>query len=981
MSLRKLSCRTQKLIVNNLLGLLCLSSTVIFGQNPTGSRSESASHIDFVQAGPLNLNGRARAFHIDRNNDEVFYLGIAGGGILKSENKGRTWSRIEGLNHLWISDFTQTPDGTLYAVTGSSFDDVGLETVSIYKSTNGSDFAYLSSFPRETEGVYARINFIHSLHDGSLMLGTNERLYYSNDDGENWTVKYPTDNCPHSPIRAQSIVTLPNGNTLFATSDQILHSTDPSIACNQNEVFNSPTSSSRIVLDYCKNNPDYVYAMVRFTGAFSNHVEIYKSTDGGLTWKLNHPTFQSSGIGINNFTFYMGFHSLALAVDPVNCDVVYAGSREIYKISDRWDKVASGEWNLPNGTKAFHTTFQLEFEPENRHQLYVAGENGLFSIDLQTVSNEITSLNSGGISSYVNNIAVDQYGRIIASTYTKGSLLIDPQKPSSAGRTATPLIDIEGFSHAVSNISGDILVSRHSNEVYLAHDGKQTVPFFPFPDQNNYEYTGQNGIYQTLFTYWESDSDSLSTDSVVFVLDTVLQNLHTLQAHTQKVTGTLNSPQPAAKLIPGTISFIHRNDNDTIIVRDYNQDGKLYNDFSQEIGFIDYQSKQYEINFTYSPKNNSLLQIKYPYTLGAGDSLFLKSTTRSFPINVQLTTNLSPGDSFMVQDPYSSVFALNFENGIVLSKEVLRQGVPSYPDDYIDLTLLSGMRRGRFYGLVFSHDGNHLFFSSNSGLYRISGIKNITSENSGFVELNQTLELTQIANVNLSKLQISPHNNNELMGISSSGNQVVQVRGILPGQTTTTHSIWNNSNSNSPLCASYDVQNEGRILAGTREGLYLTDDLDGTDTKWVLNGGETDFMFIEDIEQISHHQSSEMLYGNFYLATRGMGVLTNGRLGTYIADRDNSNIPANNYARQLLLYPNPAAEKVHIALRKAKHPVTGVLKVYDISGKLVHQSPHLEIGNQYAPGGLNISNFKPGIYIVRFLGEEIALTERLIISK
>lgn len=60
-----------------------------FGQNLNKTRDyASASFYSFKQAGPLNLNGRARAFLIDNQNPDIFYLGIVNGGILKSENKG-----------------------------------------------------------------------------------------------------------------------------------------------------------------------------------------------------------------------------------------------------------------------------------------------------------------------------------------------------------------------------------------------------------------------------------------------------------------------------------------------------------------------------------------------------------------------------------------------------------------------------------------------------------------------------------------------------------------------------------------------------------------------------------------------------------------------------------------------------------------------------------------------------------------------------
>lgn len=138
------------------------------------------------------------------------------------------------------------------------------------------------------------------------------------------------------------MILLPDGSALISTGSAIYRSTDPTAPCSWNEVMESPVASRRIVIDYCENNPDYIYAAVYAPGIFAPGLEIYKSTDGGQNWQLNSPTLTSSPVTAASLTGFMGVYSLSIATDPVNCDVFYVGGQEVYKVSDKWTKIADG---------------------------------------------------------------------------------------------------------------------------------------------------------------------------------------------------------------------------------------------------------------------------------------------------------------------------------------------------------------------------------------------------------------------------------------------------------------------------------------------------------------------------------------------------------------------------------------------------------------------------------------------------------------
>ena len=951
-----------------------------FGQNLNKTRDYgSASFYSFKQAGPLNLNGRARAFLIDNQNPDIFYLGIVNGGILKSENKGISWRKLDTPDDLWISGLTQSPDGTLYAVTNSNFDNITKRRGAVYKSTNGESFEPTDSQPLEDEHS-RHFNFIRAQTKNIIYAGTRSRLVVSQDGGKNWTATFNDPSCNPGFQLIQDMILLPDGSALISTGSAIYRSTDPTAPCSWNEVMKSPVASRRIVIDYCEHNPDYIYAAVYAPGIFAPGLEIYKSTDGGQNWQLNSPTLASSPFTAASLTGFMGVYSLSIAIDPVNCDVVYVGGQEVYKVSDMWTKIADGYRELPFGNNALQTAFQLQFDPENSNRLYVPGENGLFYIDdVKAQEPEVISLNFRTIGADVHTIEVDARGRIGSSTHSKGVFLIDPHKPADAGRTAEGILDVDGYDVKFSNLSKSVFVSHSHNRVYAYKENQAPQPFFPFIDQNNYIYAGINQAEtMTNFDYWESANDSESVDSVTFRLDTVIKNLHTLQEHTLSVSGTLSTKQPHARLIPGTVSFINQNPNQTVTFRDYNQDGILYDDNVNKVGTLNYQTKEYEIEFFHTPANNSTLSIQYPFELNAGDTLFLNSPAQGLPINFALTSNLEPGDSVKIQDPYTSIFAMTYNDGIVLSREILRKGVPDYPADYIDLKHLPNTKDNPR-NLHISKDGNHLYYTSDSRIHRISGLKKISLRNAN--QINDILTDESLGYYpGIKRIQLDPSGKNRML-VQIDNDELYEVTGILPGENTTSKILSAKlpDDIQQITCMVYDVNDPNTILLGTYEGLYITENANRREPDWTLNGGETDFLFIEDMAQVTCPSAEDDIYGNFYLATRGRGIWTTGSLGTFVPDYA-KNESAQNSPGGLNVFPNPAQNRINIALPKGTKDFQGNIRIFDIGGRMVQENRQQHIA-AHQRISINISTLTPGIYMMQAQDGHTVYNNRIVISR
>lgn len=959
----------------------CISVYTVIGQNPNHTQGNSSASIPFKQSGPVNLNGRARAFLIDNQNPEVFYLGIVNGGILKSNNKGISWQRLNTPRDLWISDLTQSPDGTIFAVTNSNFDNTYPLRGGVYKSTDGSSFTPTVTQPLETENSM-HINFIRAESKDIIYAGTARQLVVSQDGGESWTETFNTPDCYKSGyINIQDMLLLPGGSALMSSGSTIYHSDNPSTPCSWNEVLNAPGTSRRIVLDYCKNDPDYIYAAVYAQGFVTPVLEIYKSTDGGHSWQLNQPTLSSSPFSAYSLTGFMGVYSLSITTDPINCNLIYVGGQAVYKVGNNWSRLASGYRQIPNGNNTLQTAFQLEFDKENQNKLYVPGENGLFYVDDVTAPEpNVVSLNAGTIGADIHTIDVDARGRIGASTNSKGVLLIDPNKPANAARTAAGLLDIDGYAVKFSNLSNAVYISHSNNRVFRAKENQGNQSFFPFIDQNDYTFAGDNkALDHTTFDYWESAHDTGSIDSLTFKLDTVIQNLQVLQQHTNAISGTIITQPLNAGLIPGTVTFTNASQNQTFVYKDFNQNGELYDDNLNKVGTINYQTKQYEINFNHTPDNNSLLVVKYPYSLNAGDTLFLNSPSEGLPVEFRLTTNLLPGDSIKIQDPYTSLFAMTYNDGIVLSKELLRKGVPEYPEDYIDLKDLQNIQ-GYPRSVHISNDGNHLYYISGSGIYRISGLKQISTRNAN--QMNDILVHETIGRwAGINSLKLHPSNNNKMLARVGS-DRLFEITGILPGENATSKILSDKlpDEIQQITSMSYDVNNPNTILLGTYEGLYITENANRREPDWILNGGETDLMFIEDIVQVTHKSAEENVYGNFYLATRGRGIWTTGYLGTFVPEHGGEHNIVNGQTKGLRIFPNPANHTLNLTLPEGVKEFEGNMRIFDISGRLVHETRNLHLMTKQ-PASISILHLNPGTYIVKAQNNNSTYTNRVVISR
>lgn len=306
--------------------------------------------------GPTNIGGRVTDIEVPLDDESVFYLAAATGGILKSTDAGATWENIfDDQPILTIGDIAIDPTNSniIYAGTGeansSTFSFLGN---GMYKSTDaGATWTHIgldnSSFIGRVVVDYSNHERVFAAACGNLFTpDANRGVYRSDDGGLTWQKKlFVTDT-----TSAIDLVIHPtNPNILYASmwerrrglnyrrsfgySSGIYKSADGGDTWQKLTNGLPSYEMGRIGLAIAPTNPDVLYAFC--DDKYS--IDVFKSTDGGATWvQTNDGSLQ----GMNSdFGWYFG----QVRVDPTDENRAYVMGVELWRTDDggnSWIKLA-----------------------------------------------------------------------------------------------------------------------------------------------------------------------------------------------------------------------------------------------------------------------------------------------------------------------------------------------------------------------------------------------------------------------------------------------------------------------------------------------------------------------------------------------------------------------------------------------------------------------------------------------------------------
>src|SRR5437660_2520220 len=316
----------------------------------------------------------------------TFYIGVNNGGVWKTTDYGRTWNPIfddQPTGSIGAIAVAPSDPNTIYVGSGEGLQRPDLSVGDgIYKSTDGGktwrhlglrdgqQSAQLIVDPHDPNRVFAAVL--------GHPYGPNEErgIFRSTDGGESWQkVLYKDENTggmdlAFDPANPQTIYAdlwaarqapWEIGGSLTLSADNGLYkSTDGGTTWRQltGGLPGATEGVGRIGIAVSPNTPTRLYAVV---GA-ERHAGIYRSDDAGETWRVINPDPRLWGRD-GDFN--------EVKVDPSNPDVVYVANVVTWKSTDG-GKTFTG-WRGAPGGDDYH---RLWIDPVEPNVILLAGDQG-----------------------------------------------------------------------------------------------------------------------------------------------------------------------------------------------------------------------------------------------------------------------------------------------------------------------------------------------------------------------------------------------------------------------------------------------------------------------------------------------------------------------------------------------------------------------------------------------------------------------------
>ncbi|MCO6463178.1 MAG: T9SS type A sorting domain-containing protein [Saprospiraceae bacterium] len=323
---------------------------------------------EWIVQGPGNLGARANCIAVSPFDTQKILVGFSEGGLFLTDDGGESWSPVfDDKNSLSVGAvaFDPVADGVAYVGTGdpniSGFPFIG---DGLYKSIDGGKTWQYSGL-RETRTISKiRIapdnnNVIYVSAMGLPFQPDRHRgVFKSTDGGATWQQVLFID---EQTGVADLVVHPLNGDILYATTWTRIRNHYQSIVGGETcRIYKSTDggqtwkiltqglpsdSSSRIGIDISASNPNVLYA------CYADHKDlnlkgIFKSTDGGETW-TDLKVDQSKGLArgvYGGFGWYFG----KIRINPNDPNDVFLLAVDLHRSRDggqTWQLAASEWWN------------------------------------------------------------------------------------------------------------------------------------------------------------------------------------------------------------------------------------------------------------------------------------------------------------------------------------------------------------------------------------------------------------------------------------------------------------------------------------------------------------------------------------------------------------------------------------------------------------------------------------------------------------
>lgn len=356
-------------------------STLAFAE--TGPNVEALKSLKFREIGPANMGGRIDDFAVVESDTNIVYAATASGGLWKSVNSGMTWTPVfdnEAVSSIGAVAVAQSEPDTVWVGTGeannrqsSSWGD------GVYKSADGGK-TWKNMGLRETCHIGRIVvhpknpNIVYVAAQGKLWGANEERgVFKTADGGRTWTKALYLN--PDTGVTDLAMDPM-NPDTLYAAAYQrrrtpfsfngggpgsgIYRTTDGGATWKKLTNGLPKGEMGRIGLDVYRKNPNVVYALVE-----SEESGIYRSNDKGETW-----------VRMSN-TDPRPMYFSQVRIDPNNDQRIWVAGVNMAYSED------GGKTFVTNRVTKIHVDFHgIWIDPANSNNMVVGCDGGIhFSRD------------------------------------------------------------------------------------------------------------------------------------------------------------------------------------------------------------------------------------------------------------------------------------------------------------------------------------------------------------------------------------------------------------------------------------------------------------------------------------------------------------------------------------------------------------------------------------------------------------------------
>lgn len=413
-----------------LFSILCFVAVMSLNAQQTASplvhsfetyrqmKRETNFKLDWVSLGPVVNSARADVVQVDARHPGTMYVGFGSGGVWKTVNHGISWECVfQEQASLGIGDMELAPSdpNIIYLGTGENLKkprNFTLPGTGMYRSDDaGKTWKHIGL---EDSWSVAEIA-IHPANPDIVMVAVtghlwsankNRGLYQTTNGGKTWQqVLYKNDS-----TGANDIVIAPADPRIMYAS---LWEVYPGISGRNSGVYRSKDGgknwiactkglpsgpkTGRIGLTVSYTNPLKAYALVdNLENEDGLSAELYKTTDGGVTW---HKTHQDPLA----FFSVIGWYFTDVYVNPKNDEEVFCLGVRLAHSQDGGKTFAyiGGAVNRVNASsaKGFHLDqSELWINPDNPNHLAAGNDGGLY-----------VSYDKGLSWTHYNNIPVGEF--------------------------------------------------------------------------------------------------------------------------------------------------------------------------------------------------------------------------------------------------------------------------------------------------------------------------------------------------------------------------------------------------------------------------------------------------------------------------------------------------------------------------------------------------------------------------------------------